>query len=154
MGVPETQLLSLLFILGAMVGTWAVVYWIQGVSVTPDPWGPELDLAIQNDELPPSCVHCSATYSETDHFCPGCGAAVGDYNNCNPYLYVFSLGEVLRLGTSGRFRVNWLTVGGFLLLSTEYACFAPVYCIFFFLNLGGSPAKPVDEPPPLATETG
>jgi hypothetical protein len=54
----------------------------------------------------------------------------------NPYLYLFSLGEVLREGTSGRVRKSWLTVAGYVILSlAEYVIFAPIYWFFLFRNL-------------------
>ncbi len=52
----------------------------------------------------------------------------GAYNNLNPYLYIFSLGEALRQGVYGAVRLNLLTVVDYVLLSAaEYVVFAPLY---------------------------
>ena len=103
---------------------------------TPDPWGAEVAEALDSPDATPICPHCQTPHGLDRWFCSECGRAVGDYNNVNPYLYLFSLGEVLREGTSGRVRKTWLTVAGYLTLSlAEYAVFAPVYWFFLFRNL-------------------
>ena len=153
MSEAEERLLPLILIIVAGVVVRVSTRWIQDAAPAPDPWGPEMDQALRNHELPPTCPHCSAPHSETDYICPGCGDTVGDYTNYSPYLYIFSLGDVLRLGTMGRFRVSWLTITGYLLLSTKYACFAPVYWVLLFMNVGGSPLKAAAAPPPLTSAT-
>ena len=116
--------------------------WFWNVTPKPDPWGPEIDLQLEDPQTLPVCHHCLAPHAHTNWFCPECGAAVGDYNNWNPYLYIFSLGEVLRAGTFGKTQRTWLTVLGYLILSVgEYVIFAPAYWILFFMNLAGSPAN-------------
>jgi hypothetical protein len=144
---------------------WRFILWVQSATPAPDPWGPELEEALQNDELSPACPHCSAPHAETDWFCPECGASVGFYNNVMPYLYLFSLGEVLRTGTSGRFPVTWVTVTGYLLLPlalflwcTMVLSFALMACVClvcliaywiqFLLKVTGSLTKPPPLPPP------
>ena len=68
-------------------------------------------------------------------FCPVCGAAVGQYNNMLPYVYIFSLGEGLRTGVGpeahfARFRtVSYIAVG-----LTEYGVFAPLYFFRLYRN--------------------
>jgi hypothetical protein len=133
----------------AIAVVWRFVVWIQEAIPAPDPWGAEVDRQLQEDDLPPTCPHCSATYSEGDYFCPACGEAVGSYNNFNPYLYVFSLGQWLRTGTGGKINRSWLTITGYLLLSTvEYISLVltipllPVYWFLFFKNLSETPPRP------------
>lgn len=105
------------------------------VKPKPDPWGAEVDAALENPEVLPVCFHCSAPHTETAWFCPECGAAVGEYNNWNPYLYIFSLGEVLRAGTFGKCQRSWFVMLGYLILSlAEYTIFAPVYWLLLFRN--------------------
>ncbi len=61
---------------------------------------------------------------------------MGPYNNWMPYLYVFSQGEVLRNGTAGRFRINGVTILGYIFYSfSGFLIFAPIYLVFFFKNV-------------------
>jgi len=115
--------------------------WCREGEIRPNPWGPEVDAALESPEVFPVCLRCSAPHSETAWFCPECGAAVGDFNNWNPYLYIFSLGEVLRAGAFGQIRWSWLTVLGYLLLSAgEYVIFAPVYWFRCIRNMARTTA--------------
>jgi len=115
----------------------------------PDPWGADVAEALDSPDAMPICPHCQTPHALNRWFCPECGRAVGDYNNVNPYLYLFSLGEVLREGTSGRIRKSWLTVAGYLILSlAEYAIFAPVYWFFLFRNLLRQDTRTTAEPVP------
>jgi hypothetical protein len=126
-------LLATAFVCG--VGLWRLfVRWFSGPPAA-DPWGPELTAAVNSDEAIPLCPRCQSPHADWAWFCPECGAAVGLCNNVNPYLYVFSLGEVLRTGTQERFRANWLTLSGYVLLALcEYNIFAPVYWFLLFRN--------------------
>jgi hypothetical protein len=144
-------------IMGAAVITgyfvWRLArYWVT-LPVTPDPWSQEIAEALESPDATPVCPHCQCPHGANRWFCPECGRAVGDYNNLNPYLYAFSLGEVLRAGTSGRVRKSWLTVGGFVLLSLlEYIVFAPIYWFFLFRNLAQTnDDAPTEEAPPVIT---
>jgi hypothetical protein len=142
----ERQLLPLVVIIALGVVVWLFTEWIHRATLTPEPWGSELDQAIENEEVPPVCPHCSATYSEADYFCPACGESVGCYNNYSPYLYIFSMGDVLRRGTSEKIQVNAFTVTGYLVLSLcQYFWLAPIYWVMFFINLARQ-----GKPPPLA----
>jgi hypothetical protein len=136
MGEGERQLMQWIALGGISLAIWQLIEWIREATPPPNPWGPEIDAALTNDELPPSCHFCSAPLSETGWFCPGCGRSIGPYNNYSPYLYAFSLGEMMQRGTLEPFRVNWLTVAGYLLLSIFYfSVIAPIYWVLFFLNL-------------------
>jgi hypothetical protein len=137
MSEVERQLTPLIVTLATGVLIWLVIQWIRNAACRPEPWGAKWEKTIEEGEAPPVCAHCSAPYAETDWFCPTCGCSVGDYNNCNPYLYLFSLGEGLRRGTSEAIPVNWLTVGGYLLLPLAlFSVLAPFYWVMLFLNLG------------------
>jgi hypothetical protein len=117
-----------------------LVRWFRRPA-SPDPWGPEITEALKSPESTPICPHCQTPHEHARWFCSDCGRAVGDYNNWNPYLYLFSIGEVLREGTSGPIRKSWLTVVGYLILSlAEYLIFAPLYWYFLFRNLARKPA--------------
>ena len=130
---------------------WRFVRYWKRLPVSPDPWGHEIAEALESPDATPVCPHCQYPNVANRWFCPECGCAVGDYNNVNPYLYLFSLGEVLRTGTSGPVRKSWLTVTGFILLSLlEYVVFAPVYWFFLYRNLSGKTAlKPEEDAPPI-----
>jgi hypothetical protein len=54
----------------------------------------------------------------------------------SPFHQVFALGDVLLTGTQRRFPVNWLTITGYILLSTtQYLIFAPFYWFFLLRNV-------------------
>ena len=121
--------------------------WFWDFTPRPDPWGPEVDAALDDPEVLPVCHHCSAPHAETARFCLECGAAVGDYNNWNPYHYIFSLGEVLRAGTFGKVQRSWFTVLGYFILSVgEYMIFAPIYWVLLAMNLASPPLPPSNNP--------
>lgn len=125
---------------------WRLLLWFRK-PVPPDPWGPDLAAALELPDATPICPHCQTPHALNRWFCSECGRAVGDFNNVNPYLYLFSLGEVLREGTSGRVRKSWLTVAGYVILSlAEYVIFAPIYWFFLFRNLSRN-----DHPSPAAS---
>jgi hypothetical protein len=137
------------------IGGWLAFRLLQrwfSAPVSPDPWGPEVADALDQPDATAVCPHCQCPSERTRWFCPECGRAVGDYNNLNPYLYLFSMGEVLREGTTGRVRKSWLTIVGFVFLSLiEYTLLAPVYWFLLFRNLSRQrgPQPPVEGPPIL-----
>ncbi len=145
MSEAERQLLPLVVMLLTGAAVWLVVQWIRTAASKPEPWDAHWEKTLEEGDAPPVCEHCSAPYAETDWFCPGCGASVGAYNNYSPYLYLFSLGEGLRRGTSGAVPVNWLSVGGYMLLSLAFFfILAPIYWVMLWLNLSqhGRQASP------------
>ncbi len=133
MNSPETTVGVLAAILlVVIVGGRLLAVWFRG-PVKPDPWGAEVSQALV--EAPPLCLHCQTPHSEAACFCPNCGAAVGEFNNVSPYLYIFSLGEALRAGTQDRAPRRGLALAGYVLIAlAEYAIFAPVYWFFLFRN--------------------
>ncbi|HEU5072347.1 MAG TPA: zinc ribbon domain-containing protein [Verrucomicrobiae bacterium] len=137
---PELQV-GITVVIGLLLwlGVQAFKAWLTRPAA-PDPWGPDVAKAMEQPDATPICPHCQSPHAAQSWFCPECGRVVGDYNNLNPYLYLFSLGEVLREGTTGHVRKSWLTVAGFLLLSLiEYLVLAPIYWFFFFRNLSQEP---------------
>ena len=126
---------------------WAV-RWIRGAIPAPDPWSEEVEQAVQAKDAVPLCPHCLAPQSPETWFCAECGCSIGPYNNLNPYLYLFSVGDLFRTGVSRRVRRTPFVVVGFLVLSlAEYTVIAPYYWFFFFRNLrrqraGGEGANP------------
>ena len=140
--------------IGGVILVRAFKIWFAKPA-TPDPWGPEVTAAMDEPNATAVCPHCQCPHEVTSWFCSECGRSVGDYNNLNPYLYLFSLGEVLREGTSGRLRKSWLTVAGFIFLSLiEYVVFAPIYWFFLFRNLSRqNPDGPASQAPPVITRS-
>lgn len=133
------------------VALWRMIDWFFSGPKEPDPWGTEIEEHLNDPDVLPVCHHCSVPHPETAWFCPECGAAVGDYNNWNPYLYIFSLGEVLRAGTFGKPQRSWVTALGYFILSAgEYVVFAPVYWVLFLSNYCAplhQPTRPSALPP-------
>ncbi len=110
--------------------------WSRRLPIPPDPWDAEITAKLKQPDCVPVCHHCFTPQLHDKWFCPECGAAVGPYNNCLPYIDIFSRGEVLRNGVRNHLAPNFLTVTGYLLFSTsEYMFFAPIYWYLFFRNL-------------------
>ncbi len=127
--------------------TCVIVRWVLSAkNLSPDPWGPEIEEAIQDPGAKALCHRCLAPQSPSAWFCPECGTAVGPYNNCMPFLYVFSQGEVMRAGVMDHVRSSPLVVFGYLLYSlSSYAIFAPLYWYFLVRSLRSQAAKSSDE---------
>ncbi|MCX6895436.1 MAG: zinc ribbon domain-containing protein [Verrucomicrobia bacterium] len=136
----------------ALVALWRFIVWIRDAPRTPDPWDAEFEQKIQDPALPETCHHCSTPQPPGAWFCSHCGNAVGPYNNLMPYLHVFSEGEVLRNGVTGRFQNRWLIATGFFLMTLGvYPLFAPVYLLLLLSHLKRShrnAAASGDEPLP------
>ena len=148
---PEFRVGVLALVFLAAVGVYALVRWFVSGPYSADPWGEEVEKGLESDEALPICHRCLRPHSPVVDFCPNCGATVGQYTNWLPYPYIFSLGDTLRLGTSGAFHRTFLTDFGFMLLAlAEYTVFAPLYWIFLFLPRS-SQAPPL-KPPPLPAQ--
>src|SRR5262245_14135696 len=78
---------------------WGLASWVRDAAPVADPWEAEQPEEIGSAEATPLCHRCLAPHLEEEYFCSECGASVGSYNNLNPYLYIFSLGEALRYGS-------------------------------------------------------
>jgi hypothetical protein len=65
-----------------------------------------------------------------------------------PYICVFSQGEVLRAGTTERFRRSGFITTGFVFLSLGILGYiAPIYWLFLFRNLRRNNAPSMEAPP-------
>jgi len=140
-------------LLGILVICAVVVYrfvvWIMEAPRTIDPWGKEMDEAVNDQAAVPLCHHCLTPQEHNGWFCPECGATVGPYCNYLPYVYVFSQGEVLRAGVTERIRRNPVVTVGYVLVSLGMFAFAaPLYWFFLFKNLRRNEALP-PEPEPI-----
>src|SRR4051812_48410614 len=102
--------------LGAIYG---IARWLMAGKPAVEPWGAEIEAAIHQPEALFVCHRCLAPQEHEGWFCPECGAAVGQYNNYLPFVYVFSEGEVFRAGVAAPLRPSFLIVTGYLLLSAS-----------------------------------
>jgi len=109
---------------------------MASAPLSPDPWDSDVARDLESGDATPLCHRCITEHGLNDKFCPRCGAPVGQYVNFMPYEYLFSVGHMFRLGTSGQVKRSFITTAGFLLVScAEYIMFAPIYWIVFLLNL-------------------
>lgn len=119
----------------ALAVLWRFIAWIRDAPRTPDPWDAAVDAELKNPEIQQICHRCLTPQEPEAWFCKHCGAAVGPYNNLMPFLNVFSEGEVLRNGVSGRFRNRPLIIIGYFLLTlTIFPLLAPIYLVSLWLN--------------------
>jgi len=123
-----------------LAGLRGLIVWVRDAPVKPDPWDAEVEQKLSEPETLEVCPHCSTPQPPTAWFCRRCGKAVGPYNNLMPFLNVFSEGEVLRNGTTGRFRNRPLVVIGYLLITLGINPFiAPIYWFFLLSNRNHPP---------------
>ena len=109
--------------------------WLREAPCTPDPWGPEVGGALEDPESLPLCPHCLTPQEHIGWFCPECGSTVGQYSNCLPAVYIFSIGEAFRRGITERIRCNLLLITGYVLVTLSYfSLLAPIAWIFLFNN--------------------
>ena len=133
----------------AVAAFWRLIVWVRDAPATPDPWDAEVEQKLHEPEAQEVCHHCFEPQPSNAWFCARCGSAVGPYNNWMPYVQIFSEGEVLRNGTSGRFRNRPLILAGYLLISLGmFPLFAPIYLISLLLNLKRpvNGQEPAEEP--------
>lgn len=117
-------------------GLVSVIRWFVCGPSKPDPWDEQTTSDLREGNCTPICHRCFNPHDPLINFCPECGAPVGKYTNMLPFLYPFSVGHTLRLGTSGRFKRSPLIVIGFILASWElFALIAPLYWIRLFQNM-------------------
>jgi len=125
--------LAILGLIGLAIG--AFCRWLLACPRTPDPWGAEVEQAVEREEAVPVCPHCLAPQEHNGWFCPECGSTTGQYSNYLPYVYIFSMGDAVRAGVERRGRWTPLLVAGYVLISiTYFYILAPVYCLLLFLN--------------------
>jgi hypothetical protein len=124
----------------ALGGVWLFVQWLMRSPKIPDPWSSEVAEEMECESARPLCAHCLSSYGKLQHFCSECGAPVGDYNNLMPYVNLFSIGHVLRIGTSGTFKRSPFLIACFFAFSiVEYTLFAPVYWYRLIKNIARVP---------------
>ena len=129
-----------------LVGLWWLIAWIRDAPATPNPWSVEIEESLQQADATPICHRCLTPHQIDTRFCEHCGSAIGIYNNWMPFVYIFSQGEVLRNGVTGKLHANSFTIIGYLIYSLgNYLIFAPVYWFFFFKNLKRLKELPEDE---------
>ena len=152
----EPSDLTILTLVATVVGCfalWRFVHWLLDGPTQAEPWDDQVAAAISQDEAIPVCCRCLQPQEPSADFCPECGAPVGTYTNLLPFPYLFSLGDLLRIGTSGVFNRTPVTIAGFVLLGlAEYTVLAPFYWFMFLRNLKGQhPAGAASEglPPAL-----
>jgi hypothetical protein len=114
--------------LGSMlrrVGTKIRNWW---KAPEPHPWSIEIEEAVQQPDAVRICHHCLTPQEHLGWFCPECGAATGPYNNCMPFINIFSTGEVLRAGVNPKIRLaSWVSPVYWIVGLFEYGIFTPLY---------------------------
>jgi hypothetical protein len=123
---------------GVFALTAVVVYafcrWLMSCPRTRDPWGADIEQAIEQEEAVPVCPHCLVPQRHNGWFCPECGFASSQYGNYLPSVYMFSIGDAVRDGVHRRSRWTPLLVAGYILLACAFlSILAPIYCLFLFL---------------------
>jgi hypothetical protein len=142
----------------ALAALWRLIVWVRDAPQTPDPWDAEVEQKLQEPETREICHRCLTPQEPNGWFCKRCGSAVGPYNNLMPFLNVFSEGEVLRNGISGRFRNRPLIVIGYILITLRFffyfasdysltvlgifVFFTLIYWFSFLLNLKRPDRRP------------
>ena len=132
---PEERIgaLAVLGLIGAAI--YAFCLWLLAGPRTPDPWGSDVEEAVEGGEAVPVCPHCLTHQEHNGWFCPECGSTSGQYSNYLPAVYIFSIGDAVRAGVQQRSRWTPLLVTGYVLIAFAYfSVLAPVYCLFLFIN--------------------
>jgi hypothetical protein len=134
---PETKVAVYALAGLVLFGCWWFVRWFLGGKPSPNPWDEKIEESLHQPDAVPLCSRCLEPHELEVRFCPNCGVPVDPLVPFSPYLYIFAFGEMLRAGTSGQFRINWITVLGFILLPLAFFpfVFAFVYWFFFLRNL-------------------
>jgi hypothetical protein len=136
---PEFTIATLAVVGLGVIGVVAWWRWFSSGPLKPDPWSEEIAGQLRDPDSAPVCHHCLQEQSDTAHFCPQCGTAVGDYNNLLPFERIFSVGEVLRNGINSKVRPSPLVILGYLVLPLFiFWLAAPFYWYQFLRNC---PAK-------------
>jgi hypothetical protein len=132
---PE-QIIGFLAILGLIFGAVFACYrWLLAGPRTPDPWGADVEQAVEDGEAVPLCPHCLTPQEHNGWFCPECGSSVGPYVNYLPSVCIFSIGEAVRGGVELRSRWTPLLMLGYVLIAIAFfKGLAPFYCLFLFMN--------------------
>jgi hypothetical protein len=130
------KLLAIIGVALPFVAIGLFVRWVRQAKSKPDPWDAEVEAKIQHPDAVPLCQRCLEPQPLNRWFCADCGAPVSPYCTWASYLDILSLGDALRSGVTGNFRVTKLAVVGYLAFSvSQYFILAPWYWFFFFRNL-------------------
>lgn len=117
-----------------------LIRWFCYGPSKPDPWDEQTTSDLQEGNCTPICHRCFNPHDPLENFCPKCGAPVGTYTNLLPFLFPFSVGHTMRIGTSGRFKRSPLIIIGFIVAAFVTGAFiAPFYCIRLFMNVFNQP---------------
>ena len=163
-GAEDPNLLvGKLAIAGIVLGLfWRLLAWIRDLPKTADPWDAETEKRLHEPDAVEICPHCLTAQEPDGWFCPKCNRATGPYNNLMPFINVFSEGEVLRNGASGKLRPTPLIVIGYILISFSLvfsfsghaffiglvpAIFVPIYWFRLLKNFARQD-EAVEEPEP------
>lgn len=112
--------------LGSIIREW----WS---TQSPTPWSKEDQDAANSPDAVSVCHHCLTPQEHSGWFCPNCGAATGPYNNCMPFINIFSQGETLRAGVNEKIQfARWVYPAYFLMALGALFIFAPLYWIRLF----------------------
>jgi len=126
--------------------------WFRRGTPSPDPWGSEVAESMEQETAEPLCYHCLAPQKDERWFCEECGAAVGPYNNYDPYAQIFSQGQLFRTGVLDRIPRRPVVIIGYLIVPlTVFSIFAPIYWFFFIRNLTATTPIVPDAPAPQAS---
>jgi hypothetical protein len=99
----------------------------------PTPWSDEIQEGVQRPDAVQICHHCLTPQEHPGWFCQKCGAATGPYNNCMPFINVFSTGEVLRAGVDPKINLpRWVRPTYWLVGLFEFGIFTPFYWFRLF----------------------
>ena len=123
-------------ILGLFVAAiYTFCHWLLSCPRSPDPWGVEVEEAVEREEAVPVCPHCLAPQEHNGWFCPECGSTSGQYGNYLPNVYIFSIGDAVRSGVQRRSQWTPFLVTGYVLIAFAFfSILAPIYCLFLFIN--------------------
>jgi len=114
--------------LGQLILTKLRDWWTA--TRPPDPWSEDEQNRADDQEALIVCHRCCTPQGAPNWFCPGCGTAVGPYNNVLPFVYIFSIGEVFRSGMCSSAKYTSLTVPGYIFASMiQYGLFCPFYLV-------------------------
>jgi hypothetical protein len=135
----------------AVLAIYRAYLWFKSGPLAPDPWGSEIEEALQSGEAMPLCTHCLEPQDHHGWFCPNCGAAAGPDSPLLVPVQMYYLGHAFRAATGAFAKRNPLVFLGYILVAlTELSILGVVYLVFFFVGLGKAPRPRLESglPPP------
>ena len=116
--------------LGVLIRNWWKARLRASSAKVIYPWSDEVQEAVNGPGALRVCHRCPTPQEHLGWFCPKCGTATGPYNNCMPFVYVFSTGEVLRAGVNPEFKFHRGVIPTYFFIGLfEFGIFAPFYWI-------------------------